>query len=193
MRDTRAKETLRVDAAQGAPQPEAAHAVFQTASSDGSRVFFTDANKLTADSTASENEILKDRDLYELDLTTKTLTDLTVDHNSGESADVLGVILGASEDGSYVYFVANGVLASGAQRGNCPEGSEAAVSGAACSLYVAHFNGAAWEAPVFIARLASEGFPDWQPLTKGIRHPDHPRFAQRPLPRVHVEPADLRI
>jgi hypothetical protein len=100
---------------------------FWTASSDGSRAFFTDCGRLTADSTAVSNSgcvseetgsapaHLTGNDLYEYDVETGRLTDLTVNHNAGSplGADVQGVI-GASEDGSYVYFVASGVLASGA-------------------------------------------------------------------------------
>jgi hypothetical protein len=107
---------------------------FWTATPDGSRVFFTDCNRLTADSTAVHANaecgtttieqkdssdfselILEGNDLYEYDLENGTLTDLTVDTNVSDSlgANVQGV-LGASEDGSYVYFVAGGVLAPGA-------------------------------------------------------------------------------
>ncbi len=43
------------------------------------------------------------------------LIDLTADHNVGEHADVLGV-MGASEDGTSVYFVANGALGAGSKQ-----------------------------------------------------------------------------
>ena len=58
-------------------------------------------------------------DLYLYDVDTRTLADLTVDAETGEDpngADVLGVV-GSSEDGSYVYFVAEGHLAAGARSG----------------------------------------------------------------------------
>ena len=48
------------------------------------------------------------------------LSDLTVDQHVGEQAEVLGTIPGASEDGAYVYFVANGVLAPGAAARRLP-------------------------------------------------------------------------
>jgi hypothetical protein len=100
---------------------ESGGGLFQTASSDGSRVFFTDDRRLTSDSTTERGG---SSDLYEYDLKSGQLSDLTV-------ADPLGAgvqrVLGASEDGSYVYFVANGVLAEGAPpRGAC------------CNLYVWH-------------------------------------------------------
>ncbi len=47
------------------------------------------------------------------------LTDLTP-AAGGEAAGVQGVVVGASEDGSYVYFVANGVLGDGGARGATP-------------------------------------------------------------------------
>jgi hypothetical protein len=56
-------------------------------------------------------------------------------------ANFFGSALGASEDGSYVYFVSNSVLA----------GSGASAPGA--NLYVDHYNGSEWE-PTFIATLA---------------------------------------
>ena len=50
---------------------------------------------------------------------------------------MLGTLPGASEDGSYVYFVANGVLAPGAQRGDCPRSKPLLPSPQApCNLYV---------------------------------------------------------
>ena len=68
----------------------------------------------------------------------------------------------ASEDGSYVYFVANGVLSSAANGegakaapGDCKEEEhEELVGERTCSLYVEHFDGSGWEAPVFIATLS---------------------------------------
>ncbi len=102
---------------------------FWTASSDGSKVFFTDCNRLTEDSTAVfSSECLEHptflgnfstgNDLYEYEVATGRLTDLTVDHDASDplGADVQGVI-GASEDGEYVYFVADGDLAEGASAG----------------------------------------------------------------------------
>jgi WD40-like Beta Propeller Repeat len=57
---------------------------------------------------------------------------------------VLGTVPGASADGSYVYFVANGVLASGASPGDC------------CNLYLDH------EGTItFLASLAGEDSPAW--------------------------------
>ncbi len=99
---------------------------FWTASADGSRVFFTDCVKLTSNSTANSSGGCQSKeeeaesqptgnDLYEYDVVSRRLTDLTVDSKPGDplGADVQGVT-GASEDGSYVYFVANGLLARGA-------------------------------------------------------------------------------
>lgn len=84
---------------------------FQWASADTSKIFFTDEEKLTADSTAAPGK----PDLYEYDVEKpkgQRLTDLTA--NASEPADVRGVS-GASQDGSYLYFVASGDL-TGAQQ-----------------------------------------------------------------------------
>ena len=53
MRDTVTHETVQLDAAQGVAEPKVVgSARFETASSEGSRVFFTDRQRFTPDSTA---------------------------------------------------------------------------------------------------------------------------------------------
>jgi hypothetical protein len=107
---------------------------------DGSLVFFTDSGKLTPDSTAAAGE----PDLYRYDVEAEQITDLTVDLNSGRHADVQGVLGVGGEGaaaGSYVYFVANGVLgdavAEGAQPGDCQrEAAEPPTD--SCNLYLIH-------------------------------------------------------
>ena len=99
------------------------------ASEDGSKVFFTDESRLTPGATAEPGK----PDLYEYDLdraAPERLQDLTV--GSGEPADVLGVS-GASQDGSYVYFVADGVL-TGAQQNS----QKAAAQAGQPNLYLRH-------------------------------------------------------
>ncbi|HEV3072532.1 MAG TPA: NHL repeat-containing protein [Solirubrobacteraceae bacterium] len=90
--------------------------IFRTASNDGSRAFFSDGLRLTSDSTAHGRGV--GEDLYIFNATTRKLTDITVDNDPADAngAGVEGV-LGASTDGSYVYFVAKGSLASGAVSG----------------------------------------------------------------------------
>jgi hypothetical protein len=108
------------------------------ASPDGSKAFFTSPGKLTADATTGPED--KGRDLYRYDAASGDLTDLTVDSTDPNGADVQGVI-GASNDGSYVYFVANGVLAPGAALGDCQNNvSENAVeyTVGTCNLYLWH-------------------------------------------------------
>ena len=177
VRDTRKGETLQLNVpAPGVKlskieEEEAEEVHFQIASSDGSRVFFTDTASLTEGArlkTAKQGPA----DLYECVLVEVSeklacnLTDLTVDPRSGfgESADVVGVAPGASEDGSSVYFVANGVLSPGATPGDCARLTSVTESRAAsCNLYLEHYNGEskAWEGPRFIATLSQEDAPDW--------------------------------
>ena len=170
LRDMARGETVEVSAPE--PGGEAGgEAKFQSASSDGSRVFFTDYARLTANSTADERE--EEADLYVFEVTSGggeplagRLTDLTVDANAGEHAAVQGEIVGASEDGSYVYFVADGVLGDagehGVSKGNCVRNEgRPTEAGRACNLYVEHFDGGGWEAPVFIATLSGNDRPDW--------------------------------
>ena len=80
-------------------------AKYQGAAENGSRVFFTANAGLTAESSS------KGTDLYEYDLESDVLRDLSVDHDSG-GAGVAGFI-GSSADGSHVYFVARGQLVPG--------------------------------------------------------------------------------
>jgi hypothetical protein len=129
---------------------------YQGASVDGSNVLFTSCEQLTNDSTAGFSAGLRPPgagtggaclsaadhvrlgvDLYQYDTSSGQLHDLTVDSNPGDPnrADVQGVV-GESADGSYVYFVANGVLAAGASPGNCS--NLGITPPATCSLYVRH-------------------------------------------------------
>ena len=131
---------------------------FQVENANGSRVFFT-----------------SEGDLYEFAVTASdvpfagTVTDLTVDQHSGESADVIseggkGGVLGASEDGSYVYFVARGVLAEGATAG-------------AANIYVLHEAGGVWTTK-FVASLSDADQSDWsyQPKVQTARVSPNGRF-----------------
>jgi hypothetical protein len=90
-----------------------------SASTDGSVVYFTSKAALTRQSytgpepnTGPEPPEPPGNDLYRYDVETGALADLTTDAEPAtDGASVLGV-LGASEDGSYVYFVAKGVLSA---------------------------------------------------------------------------------
>jgi WD40-like Beta Propeller Repeat len=174
VRDTTKGETVQLDTPEEGFTPETGpDPVFQTASANGSMVFFTDEQKLTKDSTASAGK----PDLYvcqigpeegnegKLACKLKDLTDAEVVKNSKESAAVQGLVLEASEDGSYVYFVADGVLsnAENAQKEKAAPGScgQFPPPGATCNLYVKHYNGTEWEEPTFIAAVSSDDGPDW--------------------------------
>jgi hypothetical protein len=95
--------------------------VFQTASADASEVFFTDGSS-------------SERDLYEYDADRGEVIAVT------HGAEVQGSVLGASEDGSYLYFVADAQLAPGAVAGTCGDLSDGRYSspGSMCNLYVRH-------------------------------------------------------
>ncbi|MGA8365463.1 MAG: hypothetical protein WB709_13235 [Solirubrobacteraceae bacterium] len=151
-------ETFQLDALPSTQKHEkagigpAGNALFQTASTDGTVAYFTDPSRLTATSHASKTSI----DLYRYDLgATEPLTDLT----KGVAAEVQGVI-GASDDGSYVYFVAKGVLSE--QENLAGEKAEPGVD----NLYVWHDGKTG-----FIAALAVEDHEDWsaQPKTLTAR------------------------
>jgi sugar lactone lactonase YvrE len=139
--------TVQISASQRAvPDPEGEKpATFMSATPDGSRVFFTSSAKLTEDATTGPTDLGKD--LYRYDTTSGVLTDLTPDAGDFNGANVKGV-LGASDDGSYVYFAANGVLADGATPGFCNFITFSSPGVGMCSLYLWHDG-----VTTFIARL----------------------------------------
>jgi hypothetical protein len=96
---------------------------FWFASRDGARAVFTSSSQLTNDANTGRdgggNPTDAGKDLYEYDVDADRLTDLSVDADPADSAtgaNVQGVV-GASDDGSYVYFVASGHLAPGGTSG----------------------------------------------------------------------------
>ncbi len=162
LRDMTKGETVQLDVPQPGvtPNPGTFGPIFQGANDNDSRVFFTDEQRLTPNSRAE----LREPDLYVFELNgdgslSGTLTDLTVDERSGESAAVQGAVVGASEDGTYVYFVADGALAEHAVSGNCNANG---MSSELCNLYMVHYNGDRWERPVLVAVLSGEDEADWQ-------------------------------
>jgi len=114
VRDLETEESVRLDV----PEPDAGGSgspapVFQAASADGSVAVFSDTRQLTKDASP------EGRDLYRCSLPPQgeplacELTNLTAPRaNPGESAGVLGLVPGMSEDGTRLYFVATGVLDS---------------------------------------------------------------------------------
>ncbi|TMK97921.1 MAG: hypothetical protein E6G34_09555 [Actinobacteria bacterium] len=183
MRDMEGGHTIEVTKPEAGIEEVGGAAAYMDASKDGSRIFFTDTVPLTSSSTleplgGSENGA-NPADLYVCELEGEgeeqkcKLTDLSVDQNGdlGEEADLTQQILGASEafseeDGFNVYFVANGALAPGAVKGNCPTThvkvpEEGSLEGRLCNLYLTHFDGSEWQAPKLIAILSAEDDGDW--------------------------------
>ncbi len=183
LRDMAKGETVQLDVPEAGgetapfPKPQ-----FQTASSDGSHIFFTDEQRLTANSTSSYTEgkpdlydchVLENETSHKLEC---KLTDLTVDSHPGQPADVQGLLPGAGSDGNTVYFVANGALGTGSTQGHCLRNEEFGNRGqfrltALCNLYVERFDNGSqtWGTPQLIAELSSEDEPDWGALVPGSR------------------------
>jgi NHL repeat/WD40-like Beta Propeller Repeat len=127
-------------------------AVFQWMNSNGSMIFY----------------IEKD-DLFVFDFETGTRTDLTADQAAGETdGGVQELVSDVSQDGSYVYFVARGVLA----------GASGAVSGGD-NLYVLHDVGGVWSTS-FIATLSPEDEKSWYQEEASL--PDLSRISSRVSP-----------
>jgi hypothetical protein len=130
-------------------------ATFMEATPNGRYAFFTSPEELTNDATTGAAD--EGNDLYRFDTATGTLMDLAPDIGDAEGAEVQA-LLGASADGSYAYFVANGVLASGASAGNCTDSAVTGLVGSPsqrCNLYLWH------EGTIeFIGRLRGGGQGD---------------------------------
>ncbi len=139
--------------------------VFQFATADGSKVFFTDTQALTKGSGADANHA----DLYECEVVIEgegeeakpacVLHDLTPETATHEQAGVLGEALGYSNDASTIYFVANGALSSNtasgqtAVKGDCQPGPTA---NAQCNLYEWHDG-----TIELVATISGEDVDDW--------------------------------
>jgi hypothetical protein len=162
VRDMRLKETVRLDVAEPGAQGGGSAPKFETASSDDSKVFFTDQARLTKDATSRQGE----PDLYMCEVGESagrlacTLKDLSVAENAKEAAHVEMNVLGASEDGRYVYFAANGVLAPGAKPGHCipPGGSYNNTDNGTCNVYL---DDTVTNENRLVAVLSNEDHSDW--------------------------------
>ncbi len=155
-RDLTIGQTVQLDAVQGGIGGSG-EVEYEGANRDQSKVFFTDDARLTSDATAIPNE----PDLYECEVgvlggkLSCALHDLTVDANAGQAADVQGAIAAFGENGRFVYFAANGVLAPGGVPGNCAEESESAT----CNLYM---RDTVTEETQLVAELSGMDAPDWK-------------------------------
>jgi NHL repeat/WD40-like Beta Propeller Repeat len=105
---------------------------FQIANREATKIFFTNGG-----------------DLYEYDVQGAALNRLT------ENGEVQGYVIGASEDGTWVYFVANGVLGDAAQHG-ASHGDCGEAPGDTCNLYAYHDG-----TITLVAVLSGADGPDW--------------------------------
>jgi hypothetical protein len=167
MRDLSAGKTMQLDVpdaecvetscGEGVQDPE-----FQLASSRGDKVFFSDTEKLTPNGRVYDRTRIQRResaaDLYECEVKEQdgeldcALRDLT------PAGAQVGSVLGASQDGDWIYFVANGTLAPGAVKGGCPDQivPGTAEPASSCNLYVRHGG-----ATRLVAILSNEDISDW--------------------------------
>lgn len=165
MRDVAKGVSLRLDKVQGGNGTGPVQPIFQGASANGERVFFTDEQQLTSDSGAEHGK----PDLYACEIVEEDgglrckLTDLTPKNEHGEAGYTQRVMTGFSENGEWAYFVANGVLpgteGEGAKPGSCLNNQSP--PGATCNLYVEHYDGSGWEPARLVAVLSGDDFADW--------------------------------
>ncbi|MGA9876951.1 MAG: hypothetical protein WBQ21_14205 [Solirubrobacteraceae bacterium] len=143
VRDMIEERTVRI----GGPR-----AIYQTMNAEGSKIFY-----------------LEDGDLYEYDWNSGIAADLTSTHGQAEAnAGVQEMVSDVSEDGSYVYFVAKGVLAVGGVSGED-------------NLYVLHDTGNGWDT-TYIATLSEEDRYSWFGENKPVTAPYLPAVSSRVSP-----------
>jgi hypothetical protein len=102
--------TIQVNASEKTPADPSQPATFQTASTDGTRVFFTTNEQLTS---APTNGTV---DLYMYDTTALAghhLTLISAGHSTEDDPNGVPGVIGASANGHYVYFLAGGQLVAG--------------------------------------------------------------------------------
>jgi hypothetical protein len=112
MRDLALRKTVQLNAAEpacvAAGKCKSEGGTFQLASADGTKVVFTDNQRLTKAPSASG------QDLYECEMVEAAGE---LECKLSDLAQMALGVLGASEDGSYLYFVAESALAEGAVAG----------------------------------------------------------------------------
>jgi hypothetical protein len=162
--------TMVSEAAYGAPPGEEDHVI----SADGSRIFWTDveegpdknhifvrengnqtapvsaggASYWTASTDGRYAFYTENETLWRFDVESETREEI-----AGEGAGVLGVVgvNETGEDGAYVYFVAQGVLAPGATPGNCAANINGKSFSGNCNLYMRYH-----DVTSFVARLSGQ-------------------------------------
>jgi hypothetical protein len=158
--DLGAEHSRTVDAAQGIAEPEEGRARFQIADVTGSRVLFTDGERLTPNAQAAGNSA---PDLYEAVVSESagvlqsTLTDVTATIAPGVEAGVQGEVLASESSLGTIYIVATGVLTEARN-----VHGEAATQGQD-NLYALNYDAGShsWQPPVFVATLAEEDSTVW--------------------------------
>jgi hypothetical protein len=163
MRDLPEEKTVQVDLPQGVASPnhpeKLYEVAFQYATPDGEKVFFTSEYSLTPEAKAGYGGELYygESELYEYNTVTGVLTDVAPDPSPTASTGVQTGLVQVSEQGEYVYFVANGSL-DGAPAGDC-NGYRSSPKDT-CNLYVAHLGG---QKPniSFVATLSGADYHDW--------------------------------
>jgi hypothetical protein len=138
VRDMAEKRTLKIGGS---------GARFETMSNDGSKIFYVETK-----------EEGYGGDLHVYEPATESDVDLTADHGVEKNAGVQDAILGSSQDGSYLYFVATGVLG-----GHGVSGED--------NLYVLHDGERGWTT-TYVATLSKEDRNTWsaqQGLTPNSR------------------------
>jgi hypothetical protein len=161
--------TIQLDLPQGGKGIAGGGGKWLGANAEGTRVFFTDDASEGLTSTTVEGS---GANLYEYQLpsapdTSGTLVDLT----PAASAEVLGMS-GVSEDGSYVYFVAEGKLAGNYDVVGRSSAQPEPIEGAD-NLYVSHEG-----AITFIGTLSGEDLCDWTSNTGcNVAQPGNPSIS----------------
>jgi hypothetical protein len=107
--------TAQLNASERTPAEGYAAAIFWDASTNGERAFFTSKQALTADNFVGSNSKLYMYDASKPGSAPDNLTFLSPDAEPADgSGGFVTAVIGVSEDGHYIYFIAEGQLVAGA-------------------------------------------------------------------------------
>lgn len=146
------EETIQLDAKEAEAKGPSGQGRFWAATPDGSRAFFTAPGRLTVDAKGEGR-------LYRYDTQARVLTDLT----PGKAAPEVQGVIGASDNGEYLYFVGKGALTGEEES---PAGQKAQAG--SNNLYLWHEG----EGLRFIATLSGRDESSWSSVptgTNGLR------------------------
>jgi hypothetical protein len=186
-----AQRTVEITASQRTVEPDPNPPAEPTpvgVTEDGTAAYFTSSSELTNDAyTGRAGGVANDAgpNLYRYDVASGELTDLTVDTKPADAATGANVtqVIGATQDGSFIFFTATGDLAAGATSGaenlyvEHNGKIEFIVSGAAIGMLDNFYVTPDGRHAAFLSRASLTGYDNHNPVT-GTAEPEAFLYSQ---------------